>query len=122
MNIHDHDGIQAFLEEIGLSRAPDKELDEPRYNVAPGSRLRGVLCPESEEGRGAPTVSAMTWGVIPPWARAASYNKPLINARAETAYQKRSFKKLVTNQRTVIPVNGFYEWHREDGVLSLIHI
>jgi putative SOS response-associated peptidase YedK len=37
----------------------------------------------------------------------------MINARAETLTEKVSFKNLVRSNRCIIPMSGFYEWHRE---------
>jgi putative SOS response-associated peptidase YedK len=46
-----------------------------------------------------------TWGLRFDWAK-----QPLINARAETAPQKRSFAALWQRQRCLIPASAFYEW------------
>ena len=35
----------------------------------------------------------------------------LINARAETALEKRSFRESVRYRRCIIPARGFYEWN-----------
>lgn len=37
----------------------------------------------------------------------------IINARAETAEEKRMFKKCVAERRCVIPSTGFYEWENK---------
>ena len=39
----------------------------------------------------------------------------IINARAETAMQKRIFSKSLLESRCVIPSSGFYEWSRTIG-------
>ena len=51
----------------------------------------------------------MLWGLIPPWAKEKSH-KRLINARAETAHEKPSFRAAFKRRRCLIPANGFYEW------------
>lgn len=53
------------------------------------------------------TASFMTWGFKNP------YNKGLlINARSETADEKKLFSESIRNRRCVIPASGFYEWDR----------
>ena len=40
----------------------------------------------------------------------------MINARKETIMEKATFKKIVVNQRCVVPFDGFYEWKKnKDG-------
>ena len=57
----------------------------------------------------------MHWGIVPHWAREKPGARPLINARVETAWEKPSFRRLVQNTRAIVPVNGFYEWRRENS-------
>lgn len=92
---------------------PELEL-VPRYNIAPSQNSIVIV---SEEGR--PVAKVMKWGFAPPWAahgraagggRASGAQKPLINARAETVAEKRSFKSAFENRRCLIPADGFYEW------------
>jgi putative SOS response-associated peptidase YedK len=37
----------------------------------------------------------------------------IINARAETAFEKRTFRDSLLNRRCIIPSTGFYEWNSE---------
>lgn len=39
----------------------------------------------------------------------------LINARAETAFEKITFRSLLKNRRCAIPASGFFEWRKEEG-------
>jgi putative SOS response-associated peptidase YedK len=56
----------------------------------------------------------MRWGLIPHWAsnneQAAELAKQTLNARAETMFEKPSFRDSAALRRCVIPVTGFYEW------------
>ncbi len=58
----------------------------------------------------------LRWGLIP----AASASEPkgpgLINARAETLFEKPSFKDLVRlpTRRCTLPADGFYEWAKAE--------
>jgi len=36
----------------------------------------------------------------------------IINARAETTLEKRTFREAVINRRCIIPSTGFYEWNK----------
>lgn len=67
------------------------------------------------------------WGLIGQWNLNQAYadkrakgldhlklnHFAMFNARSESAFEKTSFKNLITkqNKRCVIPVNGYYEWH-----------
>ena len=43
----------------------------------------------------------------------------LINARAETAVERRTFKESVLHRRCVIPAKGFWEWNKSKEKFSL---
>lgn len=55
----------------------------------------------------------MKWGLVPFWAPDPSIGNSMINARAETLMEKRSFKRLVEQRRCLVPADGFYEWRRD---------
>ena len=56
----------------------------------------------------------MHWGLIPSWAKDPSIGNRMINARAETAREKPSFRKAWSERRCLLPARGFFEWKRTD--------
>ena len=50
------------------------------------------------------------WGLIPPWVKDPREFSTLINARAEGATTKPSFRGAMRHKRCLIPADGFYEW------------
>ncbi len=58
------------------------------------------------------------WGLIPSWVKdnqtASELRSNTLNAKSETIFEKPSFRKAITNQRCIIPVNGFIEWQTVD--------
>lgn len=85
-----------------------------KYNYPPmktGEIFPTNLAPvlAGEDGRLVP--QPMVWGF--PQFRGSGV---LINAKAETATEKRTFAKPLLTQRCVIPAGGFFEWKKEpDG-------
>lgn len=54
-----------------------------------------------------------TSSIIAKWGFARSAHKGLIiNARAETLWEKPMFQKLVKYNRCIIPASGFFEWDK----------
>jgi putative SOS response-associated peptidase YedK len=52
----------------------------------------------------------MHWGLIPYWSKNDEIKKYTLNARAETIFEKPSFKKSIISRRCIIPATGFFEW------------
>ena len=52
----------------------------------------------------------MRWGLIPYWAKDASFGNKAINAVSETAAEKAAFREPLRKRRCLVPANGFYEW------------
>ena len=68
-------------------------------NVAP------VLITEKEK----PRAALMKWG-FPKWQGKGV----IINARAETALERKTFRLPLMQKRCVVPSAGFFEWRQED--------
>ena len=89
---------------------PDNDLPEvPQYNLCPTQPLAVV---RSDGGAEARRFVAMRWGFLPRWYQSPTDGPLLINARAETIAQKPAFREACRHRRCVVPVTGFYEWHR----------
>ena len=105
------DEIGQSVSQFGLTlRVPD--FDGPllqNFNVAP-THVVPTLRVVGEEV----IVDVMRWGLVPIWAKDPSIGAKMINARSETITEKPSFKGLVPGHRCIIPMNGFYEWNREN--------
>ena len=88
----------------------------PRYNVAPSQDVAVVRAADTGSQSGAGngrTLAMLRWGLIPAWAREPNIGYKLINARAETAAEKPSFRTAYRHRHCLIPADGFYEWKRE---------
>ena len=88
------------------------QLDEvpslfPRYNIAPTQPI-GVV--RLAEGQGRREWAILSWGLVPGWAGDPDVGSRLINARAETAAEKPSFRAAFRSRRCLVPADGFYEW------------
>lgn len=82
---------------------------ESRYNIAPTQEVLAVRnTPEK-------VVEYLRWGLIPFWAKDEKIGNRMINARAETLAEKKSFKRPYRSQRCLILASGFYEWHKDEG-------
>ncbi len=52
--------------------------------------------------------TAMIWG-FPAWKS----KRPIINARSETAAEKKTFQAGLEKRRCVVPSTGYFEWNKE---------
>ncbi|MEY4730497.1 MAG: hypothetical protein RL020_1655, partial [Pseudomonadota bacterium] len=79
----------------------------PRYNIAPSLQIQAVrLMPNGER-----ELLALTWGLLPSWAKESKISFATSNARAETVAEKPTFRNAFKSRRCLIPVDGYYEWH-----------
>lgn len=80
---------------------------KPRYNIAPTQEVLALIA--DALGR---RVENVRWGLIPHWAKDPKIAQKLINARAETLFEKPSFRDAVKRRRCLILADGFYEWRK----------
>lgn len=78
------------------------------YNACPTQSLP-VIVPTAG---GAVSITDLTWGLEPAWSARDKTPSLLINARAETAAEKPTFRRMAAEGRCVVPMNGYYEWQR----------
>ena len=82
---------------------------KPRYNISPSQRVAVVA--NGAERR----LEWLRWGLIPSWAKDETIGSRMINARAETADTKPSFRSAMKRRRCLVPASGFYEWEKVPG-------
>ncbi len=83
----------------------------PRYNIAPTQPVAIVR----NDIRGSRAFVLVRWGLIPSWAKEPEKFSTLINARAETAAKKPSFRAALRHRRCIVPADDFYEWTGTKG-------
>lgn len=103
------EGIRVFGLEFNDETGVSTYTDHPNFNLAP-TQIAPVLVREGDAVR----LSAMTWGLVPRWAKDSSRASSMINARSESVSEKPSFRGLLSGHRCIVPMNGFYEWDRTD--------
>jgi len=75
-------------------------LIDPSYNITPSQTIPVIT-------RNSPNkITMMRWGFV--WSKDAKHGT--INIRKETTKEKKYFERILTNQRCIIPSDGFYEW------------
>jgi putative SOS response-associated peptidase YedK len=87
------------------------DLYAPRLNIAPTQQI--ILARPAAGTPGVRELATARWGMIPPWATPEeALNRPIFNARSETAWEKPLFREAARHRRCVIPADGFYEWRQ----------
>ena len=83
---------------------------EENYNVAPSLHMP-VIVQKGDQRK----IDKYRWGLIPFWAKEINSGYSMINARAESLEQKKSYARPFKSKRCVVPVSGFYEWKKSNG-------
>lgn len=96
----------ALAKAFGVSEVPDLP---PRYNIAPTQPVPAVRLNTPDERE----MVMLRWGLVPSWADDLKIGNRMINARADTAPTKPSFRSAFKSRRCLVVTDGFYEWKKE---------
>ncbi len=99
---------QRYAELFGLTTELSQKA---RYNITPGTDI--LACRFSLEGN--KELVPLHWGLVPSWSKGPDKRYTMINARAETVASKPAYRTPFRRHRCLIPADGFYEWHAENG-------
>lgn len=88
------------------NRAPEVE---PRYNIAPTQPIL-IVAPAYDDASKGRRAGFARWGLVPRWVKDPNDFPTLINARAETVFEKPSFRGAMKHDRVLVPASGFFEW------------
>lgn len=102
------DEIEMRYFRSGKRRNPLPPLTQS-FNLAP-SQSGLVIRQFPDESRSA---DLLRWGLVPAWAKDEKIGYKMINARAETAFEKPSFKNAIRSRRCIVPLSGFFEWKKD---------
>jgi putative SOS response-associated peptidase YedK len=106
---------QAIQQEFNLDSVP--AALQPRYNIAPSQPV-AVIANNNPKA-----LEFFRWGLVPSWSKDPAVGNKMINARAETAHEKPSFRDAFKKRRCIIPASGFYEWSQKDNKKPMyIHV
>ncbi len=100
-----HEAVRAYF------RFPQEHVFPPRYNIAPSQPVAIVRRSPAGERE----LALVRWGLLPPWVKDPRNFATLINARAETAAEKPSFRGAFRHKRCLVPADAFYEWTGPQG-------
>lgn len=93
----------------GYFRYIDQPNFPPRLDVRPTQPV-----PIVRMGEGGRRFDLVRWGFLPAFVRDEKSFPLLINARAETAFEKPSFRNAIRRRRCLFIADAFYEWHKLD--------
>jgi putative SOS response-associated peptidase YedK len=81
----------------------------PRLDIRPTQPVAIVRLEQGERH-----FALVRWGFIPGFVKDEKDFPLLINARAETAFEKPSFRNAIRRRRCLFIADAFYEWHKLD--------
>ena len=105
-NIIDSPGLQQLLQGLGI----DLKLP-PGINLAPTENI--PLIRQLDIGS---ELAAARWWLTPSWARQIDQKYAMFNARSESLFSSKAYRKPFIRQRGIVPMSSFIEWRIEAGV------
>ncbi len=112
---------------IAITLPPDAVRAHFEYVEQPNFPLRANIAPTqpvpivhaTRDGEAiARHFSLMRWGFLPTFIKDPKDYPLVINARAESAAEKPSFRNALRRRRCLFLADGFYEWQRTEGQTS----
>lgn len=88
---------------------------KPRYNAAP-TQLLPVITSSGSSG-----ISWFYWGRPPHFAKSKNLSEKIINLSAETLLERPVLKKMLMQNRCIIPADGFYVWKKVGKKTAIPH-
>jgi len=99
------EGNNAVCGRFSVSKT-DQELEAFVGGALPKGYARGEVFPTQAVVALTPEgVTTLNWGLRVEWQKTA-----IINARADTIAQKKTFAHAFRHNRCLVPVNGYWEW------------
>ncbi|MFW5760863.1 MAG: SOS response-associated peptidase [Cyclobacteriaceae bacterium] len=84
------------------------EMYAKSSNCAPTEELPVITNKQPEE------LKLFRWGLVPFWAKDLKIGFKMINARADTILEKKSFSLPLQKRRCLVLADSFYEWKKLD--------
>ena len=88
----------------------------PRYNIAPSQPIPVLRqLPNAAPGADQAEIVLMRWGLIPSWSKGPDARFSMINARAESLWERPAYRQAYCQRRALVPATGYYEWQIRPG-------
>lgn len=101
-----------FGRQLSVVEIAEKIIQE-QYHVSAFKNPEYPIITDSAE------IQVYKWGLIPFWAKsesdAAQIRTKTYNARAESIFQKPSFRSYIRAKRCIVPSTGWFDWRHESG-------
>lgn len=118
-------GPDDLIDEYDIDQVLIEEPLPPDYNVAPTKEVYAVMERVGQSSSSTPAqptgtaelsgprrqLRAVSWGLVPFWAKDPRIGSRMINARMETLIEKPAFKRAFAKRRCLVPADGYYEWY-----------
>ena len=115
--IRQNRGFKEWKERFEVEDFSERAPLFPRYNLAPTQTVHAIRM--NDDGKR--EICELVWGFVPSWAAELGKMPAPINARSDGVATKPTFRHAFKRRRCIIPVEGFYEWHREGSKKQPYH-
>lgn len=100
--------ISKKAREIGdhFSVTIPSEFEGGHFNAGPAQLLPVITMDQPG------SLQVFLWGLQTKWKSPAGKPTTVINARAESLFEKKMFSGLLSQKRCLVPADGFFEWEK----------